>query len=711
MSSVENSKGSKFIVNLVDDNNELASKPKLRTEVKYEKETGKNIVNDNDNNYIKIVINKPDDESESEKSEIKVRNSNNSKSKVDMGINEQKDYTKLDINGSDITELKPIASSSRDITNYDDIGNLSVCSKHSKHSKHSVVYLKYSDSDNELDTLSKKSTHSKYCELDYEIDSGYPDDYKKYDPESKHPKQSESDYEIELYYSDDNSKSKHTKHKHSKHYESDTDLNYIDDNGKSKHSKHKHSKRYELVYETESDYSDDHYKKSKYSKHSHSKHYDSESISGSESDTYYSKENYKKSKDSRHKHSRHKHYRHKHHSNSESMDSEDGDLGNLSNLNKLSPEEKLAIVILAEKAKQENKPKRIFWVDWLRIFSSILIVFVQCSEDTIKPKIFGSSNWVSLLIYNSLSKPCIPLFLMISSMLLLNPEKELSFKKIMTKYFIRAIKCYIAWSIYYNTIDTYIVNFKNVQYDWSWKQVGQTVLNIITAKNGDHLWYLKVIMVLYLATPLFRKLMHNRERAWYIAVIFMLVTQLFPTTAELSFDSLIKKLIEPLENSGSVVVYYIIGYLISTHEFTRKIYINYSYYIGVAGALLTIILRFVSSYVEKKEAKEFSSFGNINIGMTSYGIFMFFQYALSEKINNIMTKKNFINKAIMNLSDCSFGVYLIHMAIYHIFSRLDFHIQSLNPIYWTIIYTALLYLTSFTIIYCMKKIPLLKSIT
>jgi len=31
MSSMENSKGSKFIVNLVDDNNELKSKPKLGT--------------------------------------------------------------------------------------------------------------------------------------------------------------------------------------------------------------------------------------------------------------------------------------------------------------------------------------------------------------------------------------------------------------------------------------------------------------------------------------------------------------------------------------------------------------------------------------------------------------------------------------------------------------------------------------------------------
>jgi len=711
---MENSKGSKFIVNLVDDNNELKSKPKLGTEVIHKKEAGKNIANDtndNENNYIKIVINKPEDESEKEKSEIKVGNDNNNKNIVNKGIKEQKDYTKLDINDLDITELKPLTSSSRNIKDFDDIGNLSMCSKHSKHSKHSVVYLKYSDSDNELDALSKKSTHSKHYELDNEIELSYPDDYKKYKHKSKHPKHNESDYEIELYYSDDYSESKYTKHKHSKHCESDTDLNYIDDNRKSKHSKHKYSKRYELDYEIESDYSDDHYKKSKHSKHKHSKHYDSEHEIDSESDTYYSKDDYKKSKDSRHKHSKYKHSRRKHHSNSESTDSEDGDLGNLSYLNKLSPEEKLAIVILAEKAKQESKPKRIFWVDWLRIFSSILIVFVQCSEDTIKPKIFGSSNWVSLLIYNSLSKPCIPLFLMISSMLLLNPEKELSFKKIMTKYFTRAIKCYIVWSIYYNTIDTYIVNFKSVKYEWSWKQVGQTVLNIITAKNGDHLWYLKVIMVLYLVTPLFRKLMHNRERAWYIAIMFMLITQFFPTTAELSFDSLIKKLIEPLEDSGSVVVYYIIGYLISTHEFTRKIYINYSYYIGIAGALLTIILRFVSSYVEKKEAKEFSSFGNINIGMTSYGIFMFFKYALSDRINNIMTKKNFINKTIMNLSDCSFGVYLIHMAIYHIFSRLDFHTQSLNPIYWTIIYTALLYLTSFTIIFCMKKVPLLKSIT
>jgi len=354
--------------------------------------------------------------------------------------------------------------------------------------------------------------------------------------------------------------------------------------------------------------------------------------------------------------------------------------------------------------------ERIYWFDWLRIFSCLQIIFVQCSGVNLQPKKFGSSNWVALLIYNSLSQSCTPLFLMMSSMLLLDPKKELSFKKIINKYFRRAILSYMAWSIYYNTINVYLINYNKKKYHWSWEMVGQTLLNIITASNGGHLWYLKLIMILYIVTPIFRKITENRELSWYLTSGLAMVSQAFPTALEFTFNELVKQIKDPFETVGSVTVYYLLGYLLNSHEFSKKRYINSSYAVGAGGSALTVGLRFLASYVEQKDTDDFSEFSSFNVGMAACGIFMFFKYALNSFIERAM-RKNWVNKIVLTLSDCSFGIYLVHLTIYHGFSRINFHTQSLNPIYWTAIYSIIIFVVSFGVVYLMRKVSLLRFIT
>jgi len=359
---------------------------------------------------------------------------------------------------------------------------------------------------------------------------------------------------------------------------------------------------------------------------------------------------------------------------------------------------------------------RVFWVDWLRIFSTILIVFVQSSGVSLKPKKFGSSNWKSLLVYNSLSRPCTPLFIMMTSMLLLDPNKELSFKKVLKKYFARVLKCYIFWSVYYNVFNAYVINYNKKKYKWSSKLVKQTIINIIKADNCGHMWYLKYIMVLYLVTPIFRKLTENRNLSWYITSGLVVLGQLFPTTAELTslplkFYDIVKQYTEPLENFGGVSAYYLLGHLLDSHEFEKLKNVNYSYLMGASGSGLTVFLRFLSSYQENKDSNLFGDFGNINVGMSACGIFMFFKHALGDWIDKVMNNHNYLNKFMIALSDCSFGIYLVHMTVYHLFSRFNLHTQSLNPIYWTAIYASIIYIVSFGIIFVMRKIPILKDFT
>jgi len=664
--------GNATIINLCDINDNLNEK-----DIVENNNNCKIDIKENDKENIKIIeINKKDKEKVEEINQIKIDIS-------DISDTEPDEIRERGLPEDDISEL-----SNKKKTN---------SSKHSKHNKHKHSNSYYSDDDDDYSDSHKHSKHSKhkhsdsyYSDDDYKdsrkhsrhkhSDSYYSDDDDDYSDSHKHKHSKHSKHKhSDSYYSDDDYKDsrKHSRHKHSDSYYSDDDDDYSDSHKHSKHSKHKHSDSY---------YSDDDYKDSR--KHSRHKH----------SDSYYSDDDYKSSR----KNSKHKH--------SDSYYSDDDDYTDSHKHSKNSNNQKNTNYSNLTTNIQQTKPKRIFWVDWLRIFSSVLIVYSQSSGVSLKPKKFGSSNWSSLLVYNSLSKPCTPLFLMMSSMLLLNPEKELTYKKIISKYFTRALKCYAIWSIYYNTFNTYIINFDKTKYTWSWEQVGKTLLNIITASSGEHMWYLKIIMALYIVTPIFRKLTRNKNLAWYITLALIGITQFLPTTLEFSFNDIVKKIKDPIEKIGGVVVYYLLGYLLNSHTFSKKLYVRCCYYIGLAGSLLTIGLRFYAAYVEKKDNNDFAQFSDLNIGMAATGIFMFFKHTLAERINNIM-ERTFVNKIIISLSECSFGVYLIHMTVYHFFSRFDFHTQSLNPAYWTIIYTTILYLVSYIIIFLMRKVPILRAIT
>jgi len=379
-----------------------------------------------------------------------------------------------------------------------------------------------------------------------------------------------------------------------------------------------------------------------------------------------------------------------------------------------------------------KKSERIYWIDCLRVFASMLVVYIHCTGVDLGPVEFKSYNWKALFFLNSLPRPCVPLFIMISGIFFLNPDKPLTLSKLFKKNILRIFKGYIFWSFYYNVIDAYIINWAQWEYTYNRDLLIETIKYIFL--GGGHLWYLTFCMGLYMVTPIFRAVCTDRKNSWYVFWLCTIINQIIPTFCDLIDNLLVEPVPEGEEapknilkefsstvrdftNSLAVyqawgfISYFILGYLLSSQRFTKKIHIVICYLIGIFGIVITVILRFASSYHINEETNIFGEYNSFTVAMGTLGIFTFFQYTVDRWIQPFM-KVDFFKKLLFILSDCSFGVYLIHMTIYHISYRfLNFHPQTFDPLFCAPLFSAAVYIVSVLIIYLMRKISILKVIT
>ena len=128
------------------------------------------------------------------------------------------------------------------------------------------------------------------------------------------------------------------------------------------------------------------------------------------------------------------------------------------------------------------------------------------------------------------------------------------------------------------------------------------------------------------------------------------------------------------------------------------------------ATIVTIILRFKSSYNTNLNNGHFVEFYSFNVVITTIGLFIFFKYEVNYFISKLVQIKLFKN-FLMSLSECSFGIYLIHMFILQAYTKLNIHTQNFNPIFWAPIFTTIVFVTCYIIIYCLRKISFFKYIT
>ncbi len=158
------------------------------------------------------------------------------------------------------------------------------------------------------------------------------------------------------------------------------------------------------------------------------------------------------------------------------------------------------------------------WLDNSRILAAYAVVFLHTSAGIVLGNSVGSEEWWIGNIYDSAVRWCVPVFVMISGALLLDPPKQESLTVFYRKRLARILLPIIIWSLFFLawTVLKDALHGKTIH-------EADLIHRLLSGKPYFHMWFLFMIMGLYLFTPFLRKIVAHcsrHELAVFIAATF-----------------------------------------------------------------------------------------------------------------------------------------------------------------------------------------------
>lgn len=302
--------------------------------------------------------------------------------------------------------------------------------------------------------------------------------------------------------------------------------------------------------------------------------------------------------------------------------------------------------------------RRNISLDIIRIVAVLAVVMIHASADFVTCYDIGSTEFMWGNILDSISRIGVPLFVMVSGSLMLDEEKSISIKRILSHNIGNILFLLIFWSGFYS-----------LWFSIAFPQIKGEALNLRGALsafiNGHyHLWYLFMMIGLYLITPFLKEFVRkeNKQLVAFFILIALATQFTVPVLREVAIvwddaDFIIQYIDNfQLGFFGGYTAYYLIGWYIVHVGINKK----YMFYILGAFSLITTII-----YVQLTQ-DESNGYSNQNIFILFYAVAVFIllncipSMKVSERARRIITL----------FSKLTFGVYVIH----------PFYLKLLNPI-------------------------------
>ncbi len=348
----------------------------------------------------------------------------------------------------------------------------------------------------------------------------------------------------------------------------------------------------------------------------------------------------------------------------------------------------------------EKQSRRTAAFDVMRVAAIIAVVMTHVAFPVISsaPNPSAACLWANVL--DSLSRIGVPLFLMISGALMLNEERDVPPKKVFHSAWVLFLLT-LVWSLLYAL--WYELAMPLLQHEpFSLRTFAVAVVN-----GHYHFWYLYMLIGLYLITPLLR-LFVKRENARSILWLLALGTAVTLCVPLLNFfgntfvggEDLVRKYADKFEFGflTEYLLYYLAGWYL-THVAWNKAYRPWLYAAGAAGLLLTVGLTAWFSTPENRLYDLFYANGSVNVFFYSVAVFAFVLSLCEGKTVSTTSP-------LARLSALSFGVYIVHIAVLAVVSRVGVLLPGvLLPMLFNLIVTLAV---SYAAVWVLSKLPILK---
>lgn len=308
------------------------------------------------------------------------------------------------------------------------------------------------------------------------------------------------------------------------------------------------------------------------------------------------------------------------------------------------------------------------------------------------------TRWSIVDVYQSIAVPLgVPLFLMLSGALLLQPQKKDTLPVFFKKRWARIGLPSLFWGTAYFAWDFLV---QNIPFS-----AGVIVQGIL---NGPYtqLWYLYVLVGLYFLTPILRIFMAHADSTMikYFIILWTVGVAIIPFLSLFS----IYKLNDNVFALTGYVGFFVLGSYLSTVHIRRRT-LGVLFISGVAlTALGTYALAATKGGTEMYFLQQYFSPTIILASVSAFLLLMTIKPPTIQKDSS----PSKVNKLIKLISVNTLGIFFIHVMIIESiqlgYFGFTMNRTTLNPVIEVPLLTAIVLFASLGIILLLKKIPYLK---
>ena len=350
-------------------------------------------------------------------------------------------------------------------------------------------------------------------------------------------------------------------------------------------------------------------------------------------------------------------------------------------------------------------------VDMMRCISCLMVVVIHvCAYLMAKCPYDASAGvsgaWLSMAVLKCISASATNLFLMISGIFFLSPERDVPISRIWSRNILKLACAYAVWCMIYAAFRICCTE----HLPFTWGAFFRESLN-----REFHLWYLPMMIGIYVIVPFLRFITARAQRKHYLYLIGLMagamalttlrtLSEQFPYAGSESVTTLIT--FTPAALICQYPCYCILGYYLYTYRpmaGTRSLI----YALGILSVLLTVCLfTYIYKTTGATNPDPFRTKFTVGLLAKNSAIFIFVltlfsKVRMGDRFKRILTK----------VSGSTLFIYLSHILMLYILLQERWLLDTgLNMFLIACIYIAVIYLAGFLFsLIFLQSIPWIKA--
>ena len=323
----------------------------------------------------------------------------------------------------------------------------------------------------------------------------------------------------------------------------------------------------------------------------------------------------------------------------------------------------------------------------------------------------GSSAWIANAFWASLTRAAVPLFLMCSGALMLDPAKSQPLQKLYGKNLLRIVVAMLVWAMAYK------VGHLAVEGRLTGADLLHAFKQVLLFNQEFHLYYIHIMILVYVCLPVTRLVVTaatTRQLAYCLVVWFVLGI-LYPTVIYFWPFYLVEGFPRQwmVNMTYAAIGYGMLGYAIRFFAARRR---------GIYAALLAggFVFVFGGTWILCARSGGFSDIflGGMTVGVALMATGIFGLCAAGQPpdrrpaegqlsaVRPADGRKATVSRLIRFVSDASFCIYLVHVFFLYLFQHIGFTTELFPGVVSIPAITAAILLCSCGVYVVLSRIPL-----